>query len=309
MKKVLVTGANGFIGSWLLRELIKYGVYVLAVVKNEKSNLASIANLPNIRIIYADMSEIKKIAQKIMDRDIAVFYHLAWEGSTGQQRADYNLQLLNTRYTLDAVNAAASLGCKRFVGAGTLAEFDCNAYIMKDNSRPLPVSCYGSAKIASHFMSKAECNRLGMEHIWAYFSNTYGEGNQTQNFVNLASNIMLSGKRAAFTTGEQLYDFVYAADNAHALYLLGEKGKAFCAYYIGSTKPEPLKNFICKIRDAIDPAIPLYLGEVNFSGVMHSASVFDCSQLVKDTGYQPKVSFEDGIKRTVAWLREERSNK
>ncbi|MDF2530911.1 MAG: nucleoside-diphosphate-sugar epimerase, partial [Clostridia bacterium] len=260
MKKALVTGANGFIGSWLLKELSNKGVSVLAVVRNEKSDISSIQNLPNVQVVFSDMSEIKQITQQVSDKDIDVFYHLAWAGSTGQDRSDYELQLLNAKYTLDAVNAAASLGCKRFVGAGTLAELDCYAYIMKEGSTPLPVSFYGSAKITSHFMSKAECNRLGIDHVWGYFSNTYGEGNRTQNFVNFASNLMLSGKRAAFTTGEQNYDFVHVSDNANALYLLGEKGKAFCSYYIGSTKPMELRNFIYKIRDAIDPSIPLYLG-------------------------------------------------
>lgn len=309
MKKALVTGANGFIGSWLLKELSSKGISVIAVVKGKDADVSSICHLPNVRIICFDMSEIKQIDQHISDRDIDVFYHLAWVGSSGQLRSDYELQLLNAKYTVDAVNAAAALECKRFVGAGTLAELDCNAYIMKDGSTPLAVSCYGTAKIASHFMSKAECNRLGIEHVWAYLSNTYGEGNRTQNFVNFASNLMLSGKRAAFTSGEQPYDFVHASDNANALYLLGEKGKAFHGYYIGSTKPAPLKEFIYKIRDAIDPTIQLYLGEVNFNGVMQPASVFDCSQLVKDTGYQPKVSFEDGIKRTIGWLKEMRSKK
>ncbi len=309
MKKVLVTGANGFIGSWLLRELNNKGVSVLAIVKNADSDISSIRNLPNVQIIYSDMSEIKQISQQIPDRDIDVFYHLAWAGSSGQKRSDYELQLLNTKFTLDAVNAAASLGCKRFVGAGTLAELDCNAYILKGGSTPLPVSFYGSAKIASHFMSKAECNRLGIEHVWAYFSNTYGEGNSTQNFVNFASSLMLSGKRAAFTSGEQLYDFVHVSDNAYALYLLGEKGKTFYSYYIGSAEPAKLKEFIYKIRDAIDPSVPLYLGEVPFNGVKQPASVFDCSELIKDTGYQPQVTFEEGIKRTIAWLREERGKK
>lgn len=306
MKKALVTGANGFIGSWLLRKLSSEGVSVLAVVKNENADYASISHLPNVRIIFSDLSEIKLLANKIPDRDIDVLYHLAWAGSTGALRGNYELQLQNAKYTVDAAGTAAALGCRRFVGAGTLAEFDCQAYIMEDGSTPLPASFYGSAKIVSHFMSKAECSLLKIEHVWAYLSNTYGEGNRTQNFVNFASDLMFSGKRASFTSGEQPYDFVYVSDTASALYLLGEKGKANHAYYIGSTKPNLLLEFIVKIRDAIDPSIPLYLGEIDFSGVNQPASVFDCSKLVKDTGYLPEVSFETGIRRTAAWLREER---
>jgi UDP-glucose 4-epimerase len=302
--KVVVTGANGFIGSWLCRELSKNGSYIIAVIREENSGITALENVPNIKIVYCRMEELGQLPEKINERGFDVFYHLAWTGSTGADRADFALQLKNAGQTVEAVRAAHSLGCRRFIGAGTLAELDCYSYIIEDGSKPLPVSGYGIAKIAAHFMSKAECSRLGVEHIWAYLSNNYGEGNRTQNFVNFAAGLMLSGKRASFTKGEQLYDFVHVSDTARGLYLLGEKGRAFCSYYIGSTKPAKLREFIYKIRDAVDPSIELHLGEVPFNGVMQPESVFDCSKLVRDTGYSPSVAFEEGIANTVEWLKE-----
>ena len=206
---------------------------------------------------------------------------------------------------MDAVNAAAAIGCKRFVGAGTLAEYDVNAYSPIDGSTPNTVSDYGVAKIAAHYMSKAECNHLGLEHLWAYLSNTYGVGNYTSNFINFASKTMLSGKPANFTLGEQTYDFVYITDIAYGLFCIGEKGVANRAYYIGSTKPQKLKEFICLIRDSIDPSIELHLGAVPFNGVSQPSETFDCTKLVQDTGYCPGISFEQGIRITVAWIREQ----
>ena len=77
MKKAIVTGANGFIGSWLIKELVKNDVEVIAVVRNEKSNIESIANIEGLRIVYCDLNEIQTLPEKIADRDIDVFYHLA----------------------------------------------------------------------------------------------------------------------------------------------------------------------------------------------------------------------------------------
>ncbi len=298
----VVTGANGFVGTALLQELTSRGISVFAIVKDEKENIEGIKDLPGVQIIYCEMDELSTLADKISGNH-EVFYHLAWAGSTGPARGDYTLQLTNVRWTLDAVNIAAAIGCKRFIGAGTLAEFDVAAYAPLNGSTPNRVSCYAAAKIAAHYMSKAECAHVGISHLWAYLSNTYGIGNYTSNFVNFASKTMLTGKSADFTTGEQPYDFVYISDIAQGLYCIGAKGKENHSYYIGSTAPRKLKEFIADIRDEIDPTIQLNLGAVPFNGVAQPESTFDCSALVQDTGYCPKVSFRDGIQMTIPWLR------
>ncbi|WP_321833005.1 NAD-dependent epimerase/dehydratase family protein [Clostridium butyricum] len=305
MKKAIVTGANGFVGLWLVKELVSNGVEVTAVVRENSNRLECIKDLNGVKIVYNDLSNIRNLSEKIKDCNFDVFYHLAWTGSTGPDRADYALQLKNVKYTVDAVNAASKLKCKKFVGAGTLAEFDCNSYIPLDGATPNSVTCYGTAKLTSHYMSKAECNKLGIEHGWAYLSNTYGIGNRTQNFVNFACKTMITGKSADFTAGEQPYDFVYVSDTARGLYCIGENGKNNFSYYIGSAEPTKLKEFIFKIRDAVDKNIKLNLGAIPFNGIQLPASVFDCTKLVEHTGYKASVSFDEGIKITVDWLRKE----
>lgn len=303
MKSAIVTGANGFVGTWLLRELSQQGVKTYAVVR-DIGKADSIRGLSCVELVCCEMERLSALPEMV-DGQPEVFYHLAWSGSTGAARADYALQLQNAKWALDAVDAAKALGCKRFVGAGTLAELDVNAYSPLDGSTPNGVNCYGAAKIAAHLMSKAECNAQGVEHLWAYLSNTYGVGNYTSNFVNFASKTMLTGKPANFTSGEQPYDFVYVSDTARGLYCIGDKGRANHSYYIGSTRPRKLKEYVCAIRDAIDPAIQLNLGAVPFNGVIQPESVFDCTKLVEETGYGPQVPFEEGIRTTVDWLREQ----
>lgn len=304
MRSAIVTGANGFVGSALLRELSARGVSIVAVIKDEKENITAIMDLPGVEIVYCEMDELDKLPGKI-PASADAFYHLAWAGSTGSARGDYDLQLKNIHWTLDAANAAKAIRCGRFVGIGTLAEFDVNAYVPLAGSTPNAASCYGAAKIAAHYMSKAECNRLGIDHVWARLTNVYGVGNYTSNFVNFAAKLMLTDQPTNFTPGEQMYDFACIEDIAQGLYCLGESGKKNTAYYIGSTKPAKLKEFIKIIRDEIDPAIPLNLGALPFNGVAHSEQVFDCSQLVEDTGYVPKVPFKEGIKKTIPWIKEQ----
>lgn len=299
MKKALVTGANGFLGSLLVQKLLDSGIEVIA------ADMAGCnTNIPSgTRFAEFDMRDFGSLKNSVSDGDIDVMYHMAWIGSSGPARADYALQLDNAKYTCDAVNIAAEMGIKRFVGAGTLAQMDCSAYVGTDGSTPNGVSCYGIAKTAAQHMSKAAANTAGVEHVWCFISNTYGVGNTTMNFVNFASKKMLSGERAAFTAAEQNYDFVYITDTINGLYLCGRNGKPNHSYYIGSGKARQLKEYIKTIRDTIDTSIPLYLGEVPFNGVSLPIEAYSCDSIASDTGYRAEVAFEDGIVKTIEWMK------
>lgn len=299
MKKVLVTGANGFIGSLLVKELMSNGIEVIAAYHGGNDRIPA-----GVRAVEFTMEKFEDLNDRIPDRDIDVMYHLAWSGVSGALRGDYAMQLRNAKYTCDAVNVASKMGIKRFVGTGTLAQMDGLNYITENASTPNLVSCYGSAKTAAQFMSKAVANAAGIEHIWCYISNSYGIGDKSNNFINFACKVMLNGGRASFTTGEQNYDFVYITDTIRGLYLCAKNGQPNYSYYIGSGKARQLKEFIKIIRDTIDPGIPLFLGEVPYNGISLPIEKFSCEQIKNDTGYSAEVDFESGIKKTIEWLRE-----
>lgn len=303
MKKVIVTGANGFIGSSLLRLLSEQGIQIYAIVKDENENIDNIINISGVKIVYCSLEEIHKLPQLIKDSDIDTCIHLAWAGSFGNDRADYEMQLLNCKYALDVVSVVAKMGVKRFVGAGTLAEKDVLNYHMDDGATPNAVSIYGVAKLNAQLMTKALCTKLNVEHIWCYLSNTYGVGNTTNNFVNMASKKILGGERASFTIATQTYDFVYITDTVRAIFFAAAKGKTNTSYYLGSGSQRPLKEYIKIIRDTIDPDYPLYFGEVPFNGKSLLTDAYSVRKLKDDTGYEALVSFEDGIKLTIDWLK------
>lgn len=303
--KVLVTGANGFVGRHLVRILAEEHHNVVAVVRGETSDISVIPHNKYIKVTYCDMLNIEKLPQIVPDRDIDCCIHLAWTGATGVQRGDYNLQIFNIQNTIKFCESVSKMGIKRFVGVGTLAEKDVNYYISMDGSTPNKVAAYGVAKLCTHYMTKIKCQELGVEHIWCELSNVYGPGDRTNNFINFAAKTMLKGERAAFTAGEQMYDFVYITDAAKALYFAAKQGKNNCSYYVGSCGQKKLKEFILDIRNEVDPAIELHLGEILFHGICLPDEEFSCEKLCKDTGYSADVVFETGIKNTIAFLKEE----
>ena len=164
--KFLVTGATGFVGTHLLKTLSDNGEEIIAVVRNEKGNADRIKTISGVEIVYCELDDIGNLPSLIEDRNVDCCIHLAWEGANGPARANTDIQLRNIRRTVELCRNLAKAGVKRFVGIGTLAEKDVNNYIPTDGATPNPVSCYGTAKLAAQYMSKAVCAELKIDHIW-----------------------------------------------------------------------------------------------------------------------------------------------
>ena len=132
MEKAIVTGANGFVGTAVCKELAEQGVRVIAIVRHPEEVITGIKDIPEIRIAYSDLSNFGKLADFIPDRDIDVLYHFAWIGSAGPLRGEAEVQMKNVQYTCDIVKACSDIGCKRFVFASSIMEYEIQAIMATD---------------------------------------------------------------------------------------------------------------------------------------------------------------------------------
>ena len=301
MKKAVVTGANGFIGRYLVKELIKNDIEVIAVIRNE-SNYSSNVDSKGVNIVCCDLSEIRTLPDLIKCRDIDTFYHLAWAGISGQSRGESSVQMMNAIYTADAVRSARNIGCMRFIGAGSIMEKETIACINSDGNKPGLGYNYGAGKFAAHCLSKTISADVGIDHLWAIITNAYGVGEISPRFINTTIRSIISNKAMKFTAATQNYDFIYITDVAKALYDIGLKGKPFCEYVIGS-QAKPLRQYIEEIYRLLAPETKLSFGDVPFTGVNIGLDAFDTSRTQIDTGFMASIAFADGIKMTTDWLR------
>ena len=303
MKKVIVTGANGFIGTALCKKLSDEGINVIAIVRNKEENITKIKDIPRLKITYCDLSDFRNLSKYVEDRDIDALYHLAWIGSAGTLRGDSDVQIRNIQYTCDTVKACLDMNCKRFIFASSIMEYEIQATMVTD-TMPSINTLYSSAKVAADYMARTLSGSYGIDYIRAVISNIYGPGETSPRLVNTSLRKMLNNEHCAFSTGNQLYDFVYITDAAKMFIEIGRYGIANRTYYIGSQEPRPLKEFLCEMRDQVDPDIEIGLGEIPFNGVSLSYKEFDINAVKKDTGYIPEVTFAQGIKNTLEWIKE-----
>lgn len=302
MKKAIVTGANGFVGSAVCRALSARGIKVTAVVRNIQSNVERISDIENISIIYSDMASYKNLENVISDRGYECFFHFAWNGSAGALRGNYHEQLRNVEYSCDAVKAAKMLGCRRFVFAASIMEYEVSN--MVDENRKLNINTlYSTSKLAAEYMLRAVANASGIEYVGGIISNIYGPGEFSPRLVNTTIRKLQNGEHCSFSPGEQMYDFIFIDDAAEAFCILGESARENFSYYIGSANPRPLKEFLNIIKDVVSPEAQIGLGEIPFGGAQLYYTEFDINALNKDTGFVAKVHFADGIQRTAMWLK------
>ncbi|MBE0067687.1 NAD-dependent epimerase/dehydratase family protein [Thermoanaerobacterium thermosaccharolyticum] len=295
MQKAIVTGANGFIGSWLTKELIKNNVEVIAIVRNKNSNIDFLPK--QVRIIYCELESISDLVKMISDRNIDVFYHLAWDGTAGKDRADYSLQLLNSKYTCDSAVVAKELNCQKFICTGTITEKIAENILNIDSKAENII--YGIAKHVAHCLLDVLCKKIQLPYVWARLSNIYGENNSTGNIISYTLNEFQKGNKPTFSKAEQPYDLMYVKDAAKALYLLGEMATKENCYFIGSGEPRLLKEYLISIKDIFGNDAQIGIGERPEDGLKYSFDWFDTSALQRDTGFKVLNTFEYNIREII----------
>jgi UDP-glucose 4-epimerase len=301
VKRVVITGADGFVGSCATDCFLKNGDEVLAIDLPERPVRLS----PGGRLTYrqADVGVRGAVLAAADHGPYDTFVHLAWAGSAGPQRSDYALQMRNALTAVACLQDAKTMGCSRFVCAGSIMEREAEAAVHRQGGKPGTAYIYGMGKHIAHSLCKAVAADTGIDLIWPMITNAYGEGELSPRFVNTTIRRILRGEPLQFTSATQNYDFVHISDVARALYLIAHNGRPFYEYLIGSGHARPLKEFILEMVNALAPDAPVSFGDVPFTGVDLPVSAFDTDDTLRDCGFEARVSFAEGTRRTMAWLQ------
>ncbi len=303
MERVIISGADGFVGSYAVEKFRAEGCEVLALGLRTTPRRLKISERGGVKYLKCNISSIKELLTKIPRNYYDTFVHFAWAGTAGPARADYNLQMQNALNTVEYMKTAKELGCSRFICAGTIMEYEVEAAVHEQGSRPGMGYIYGMGKHIAHCLCKSVAVNIGIDLIWPMITNAYGIGELSPRFVNTTLRKIINGEPLQFTAATQNYDFVYVTDVANAFYLIAKMGKPFCEYMIGSGNARPLKEFILEMQQECAPeAVPIF-GQVPFTGTDMPLSTFDISAIVKDCGFKPEVSFANGTRMTMEWLR------
>ena len=302
MKKIVMTGHTGAIGVALIEQCINENIEVYALCRKNSRRISNIPQSPLVHIIFCDLQEMSEFNDdQIKGAD--VFYHFGWAATIGAGRNDMPLQIQNIQYTIDAVHLAKRLGCSVFVGAGSQAEYGRVEGKLNAEVPTFPENGYGMAKLCAGQMSRVECEKLGLKHIWTRILSIYGPYDGDATMITSTIKKLLNGQIPELTKGEQMWDYMYSKDVAKAFVALGDRGVHGKIYCLGSGQVRPLKEYIEILRDKIDVRAKLGFGEIPYAPKQVMYLCADISDLQNDTGFTPQISFEKGIQETIDWIK------
>ena len=265
------------------------------------SNLWRIEPAPkNAQVIHGSLAELPKEAIAQFAPDTIV--HAAWHGVTNQHRNDAAQIEQNLVPTVKLVEHAREVGCKHFIGLGSQAEYGPLNKKISETDPTEPTTLYGATKLTACHLSRQLCAQFGIRWSWLRVFSTYGPMEDLSWMIPYLIRALLKGERPALTGCEQQWDYLFGPDAADAIWLVA-KSQAPGVFNLGSGRVDSLRKIVETLRDAINPKLPLGIGEVAYrpDQVMHLEA--DISRLTQATGWKPATSLAEGLKQTVAWHR------
>ncbi len=313
MKKAIVTGATGFIGSAFVEFLCDNGIEVLSLGRKTISEISELRKKKLEKSIYLkiSMNEICKLKYRIKEikwspDEACVFFNLAWGGINQLSDLSIEAQIKNVSESVSALETANELKCLTFCQIGTMEETFTNKYMdldYKKNSEYNRHVIYASSKIAARYALKAYASKLDINFIYVLHSHVMGRDDYKDSFLQVTLQKLMKKKKLLFSSGNQYFDVISLFDCCNGYYLIGKKGKPNSEYWVGSGDPRQLRNYVERMYKLYPSGEKMQFGKLEYNDVKLSKSDFSIKNLYKDTGYQPKKSYEQVVVELYDYLK------
>jgi nucleoside-diphosphate-sugar epimerase len=298
MKRVLLTGASGFIGRQCLPFLLARGYEVHA------ASIDAQAGADNAGIIWhrVDLLDSLQVETLVAQTQPSHLLHFAWNVEPGKYwTSPDNLRWVQASLTL--LQAFVQNGGQRVVMAGSCAEYDWQYGYCSESVTPLiPATLYGTCKHALQTILSAYANQTGLSAAWGRIFFLYGPGEHPNRLVASVIRSLLQDQPARCSHGNQVRDFLHVADVAGAFAALLDN-TVTGAINIASGQPVTLKDLIYRIADQLNRRDLIQLGAIPTAATEPPLLVADVRQLNTKVDWQPIYDLDKGLAHTIEWWR------
>ena len=306
--KILVTGGAGFIGSHLAEALVKAGHRVRVIdnfLAGRRENLRSVKD--DVEIVRGDCADPSAAARSV--KGIEVVFHDAAVPSVARSVSEPQLShRANATATLTMLDAARVAGVRRFIYAGSSSVYGESRERAKRESTPTqPLSPYAVGKLVGEHYLRVFADLYGMETLTLRYFNVFGPrqdpGSPYSGVISLFTMALLQGKTPViFGDGRQTRDFTYVANVVDGnLRALRAKALSGQVVNLATGRSVSLRELLRTLgRETGRPARARY-APPRPGDIRHSLA--DVRLARRLLGYAPRVDFETGLRKTVAWYR------
>jgi len=220
-KKILITGANGFMGRNLVNSLVQSDNEIFAFVYPNAKTDFTFPFAKNLHIISCDLNDIFDY-ENIIPNNISVMYHLAWHGVSPELRNDLDAQIVNIPLSLKCMDFAAKKKIRKVIFPGSTNEYLFYGKPLNKNAVPTPKDAYGSTKVALRYLCEQFAAQHGIEFIYTIIAGIYAADRRDNNVIFYTIDKLLHKEKPSLTKLEQLWDYVYIDDACKMLISLFE---------------------------------------------------------------------------------------
>jgi UDP-glucuronate decarboxylase len=292
--KILVTGAAGFIGSHIARELVRRGHEVHALVRPQ-TDLWRIADIESsLHMVRGDLLDPSfRLPSTVFDSCL----HLAWYVEPGK----YLHSPLNKDWieaTLQLARNLKEAGCRRFVSAGTCFEYAPCDPPQSESTPTAPSTLYVQSKLE---LLQA-LPSVGIDFAWVRFFYQYGPYEDPRRLMPVVINRLRQGQEAKLVTGDRIRDYLHIEDVASAVCAVAQS-QLTGPVNIGSGVRVTVRDIALKIGELLNRVDLIKLGAFPDSPTEPMHLLADNSKLCEGTGWKPRYNLEDGLRQTIDWWK------
>ena len=299
MSRVFVTGAAGFVGAGIVRQLLARGHQVAGLCRGDAPRLEGLG--PGLNLFRGDLQDLEALRPALQAFQADGLVHAAWQGvySDSRQAA---AQARNIELSLNLARLAADLGIRRWVAIGSQAEYGTQDSAPSEELEPVPSTQYGVAKVAAWRAMQRVASERGASLAWLRLYSAYGPGSDPRWILEHVIRQLLRGERPLLTAGDQRWDYLYIDDLGRAVAMVLEQG---CQgiFNLASGQAPTLRSTLEILRDLINPALPLGLGEVPYAPGPLPHLEADVRKLQAATGWAPAMPLREGLVRSIDAVR------
>ncbi len=297
-KNVIVTGATGFIGRYLLAELLQNGYEVYAVVRSPEK-LPKYDNNTQLHIIHKDLEQLT--VGDLGNVPFDTFFHLGWAGVNREEIDDKAVHKKNYDIGIKCLEIAGLIGCRCFIDTGSKAEYGAECDEQREDAECCPDSAYGKEKLRFYRDALAYCQNVGMRYFHARLFSVIGVGDHPWSLISTACQNFKNHKEMQLGPCTQKWNFTAVEDVVRGLRLLCESTKETEAgdnriYNIAGSDTRVLRDFVEEVHSLCNSRSKIYYAtDVKANGCMNPVA----EKMRRLTGWTEETSFAESISRIM----------
>ena len=299
IKKILITGSSGFIGHKLVQILKLRKNIILYLIINKKRIYE---NSKNIRYIQCSLLNKSKLNKKLKNINITDVIHCAWLGVDSKNRNSKN-QKKNLTIVNNIFESLNGSKIESFIGIGSQAEYGPKNKVIKEGFKLEPITVYGKTKAMVYKILKKICKTKKIRFVWLRVFSGYGPGSTMEWIIPYTIKSLINNKKVIFTSGEQIYNFIFISDIVSAIVKSIFNKNAKGAYNLAYKKSFKIKYVINLIFSYLKVNKNPSFGSIKYRKDQIMSFVPSISKLKKDFNWEPKVGIKEGLKKNIKFIK------